>query len=97
MADRIIVYDFWAPWCGPCKRFGPTFDRVASNNPDITFEKVNCDEDKAMADSFGVRSIPHVAITIGGDVVYNQKGAVSPGRLQELVDKARAVLARGPQ
>lgn len=97
MADQIIVYDFWAPWCGPCKRFGPIFDKVAAQNPDVTFEKVNCDEQKNVADAFGVRSIPHVAVSIGGDVVYSQKGAMTVGGLQRLVDQAKEARARGPQ
>ncbi|MDR0990982.1 MAG: thioredoxin [Propionibacteriaceae bacterium] len=86
-ADGITLVDFWAAWCGPCRAFGPIFERAAENHPTITFAKVNTDEEQELAGSLGISSIPTIMAFRDGIAVYFQPGALNSSQLEELIGK----------
>ena len=100
-ANDIVVVDFWAPWCGPCKGFAPVFEQVAIENADIKFAKVNTDEEKALAAHFQVRSIPTLMVFREQVLVFEQAGALPKGALNDLISQMRgldmAEVKRGAQ
>jgi thioredoxin len=81
--------DWWAPWCAPCRVFGPVFDRVAQQNPEAVFAKVNADEHPDLAMSFGIQSIPTLMIFRDGILVYAQAGAMSEEALSVLAARVK--------
>lgn len=85
------IIDFWAPWCGPCRSFAPTFVAAAARHPDVLFAKVNTEAEPELASSFGIRSIPTLAIFREDIVVYMEAGALPPPALEELIGQARAL------
>lgn len=88
---EIIVMDFWAEWCGPCKSFAPIFSEVAAKNPDVTFAKVNIDKETELATAFAVRSIPQVVVMKQEVVLYSESGTMPASSLQSLIDQAKKV------
>ena len=90
-AHDIVILDFWAEWCGPCKQFGPIFEKVAAEYPDILFGKVNTEEQQGLAGNFGVRSIPSVAILREGIGVFMQAGLVPQEGLHDLVKQVKSL------
>ena len=87
----IVVLDFWAPWCGPCRSFAPIFDKVAEANADITFGKVNTDEETQLAGAFEVQSIPTLMVFRDRVLLYSQPGALGAAALEDIVRQVRAV------
>lgn len=87
--NDIVIIDFWAPWCGPCKAFGPVFEKVAEANPDITFAKVNTEEQQALAGHFQIRSIPTLMILKEQVMVFNQAGALPEEGLVDLIGQVK--------
>ena len=85
----IVLIDWWAPWCGPCRAFAPTYERVAEANPDVTFAKVNTDEEQELAGAFNIRSIPTLMIFREKVLLFAQPGALPQNVLEEIVKKAR--------
>lgn len=75
-SDKPVVLDFWAEWCGPCKAFSPIFEKVAGENSDVVFAKVNVEEEKELAAQFGVRGIPFIAIVEKDEQLGAKVGAM---------------------
>jgi thioredoxin len=89
--NPMVVVDFWAPWCAPCRFFSPVFEETAGKNPEVVFGKVNTEEEPDLAGSFGIRSIPTLMILREKVILYSEAGAVPQPQLQTLIDQARAL------
>jgi thioredoxin 1 len=87
----IVFIDWWATWCGPCRAFAPTYEKVAEANPDITFAKIDTDAEQQLAGAFQIRSIPTLMIFRDGIPLFSQAGALPQAALEELVQKVRAL------
>jgi len=89
LKSGIVFVDWWAPWCGPCRIFGPIFDRVADRNPEVVFAKVNAEEHPDLAASFGIRAIPTLMVFRDGILVFTQAGALPEETLQTLAARVK--------
>ena len=87
----ILVVDFWAEWCGPCKSFGPVFEEISNKYPDVTFAKVDTQAQQGLAQAFGVRAIPMVAVFRQQVLLYAEAGALPGGALEELITQAKSL------
>ncbi|GLY13049.1 thiol reductase thioredoxin [Kineosporia sp. NBRC 101677] len=87
--DGIVLIDFWAEWCGPCKRFGPVFEKVSEANEDATFAKVDTEDQQVLAAKYGVRSIPTLVIYRDGIPLFSQPGALPEATLESLLKEVR--------
>lgn len=88
-SNPIVILDFWAEWCGPCKTFGPIFDHMAETHTDVFFGKVNTEESKDLAEAFQIRSIPTLMAFIKGELVFEQAGLVPPQIFEQLIGKLK--------
>ena len=89
--NDIVIIDFWAPWCGPCRSFAPVFDAASEKHADIVFGKVNADDEQELAGAFGIRSIPYVMFLREKVIVFAQAGALPPEGLESIIRQARAL------
>jgi thioredoxin 1 len=88
-ADGIVLVDFWAAWCGPCRQFAPVYERVSEQNSDIVFGKVDTEDQPELAGAFEIRSIPTLSIFRDGVMVFSQPGALPEPTLVDLIAQAR--------
>ena len=87
--DGITFVDFWAEWCGPCKMFGPIFEKAAEDNPEICFGKVDTEAQQQLSGMAGISSIPTLMIFRDGILLFNQAGALPGPALTELIGKVK--------
>ena len=87
--NKIVIIDFWAQWCGPCKRFAPIFEESSEKHTDVCFGKVNTEEQQELAGHFGIRSIPTIIVFREQIGIYQQTGALSPEALDELLGQIK--------
>jgi thioredoxin len=87
--NEIVIIDFWAPWCGPCKSFAPTYESVSEKHQDIVFAKVNTEDEQELAASFQIRSIPTLMIFRDQIAIFSQAGMLPESALEEVIGKTR--------
>jgi thioredoxin 1 len=89
--NDIVIIDFWASWCAPCRSFAPAFEAASEQHADMVFAKVNTEEQQELAGAFNIRSIPTLMVFREKVIVYADAGALPPAGLQQLVDGVRSL------
>ena len=89
--DGIVLVDFWAEWCGPCKSFGPVFEAASEKNPELTFAKIDTEAEQEIAGALEIRSIPTLMVFRDGVQLFSQAGALPGHALDDLIDQVKAL------
>lgn len=87
--DGIVLVDFWAAWCGPCKAFAPVFEQAAEKNPDVTFLKVDTEANQGLAGALQIQAIPTLMIFRDGILLFRESGALPPAALADVIEQAK--------
>ncbi len=89
--NSMVIVDFWAPWCGPCRSFAPAYEAASEKHPDVVFAKVNTEDQQALAGYFQIRSIPTLMIFREKIIIFAQPGALPASALEQVIEKAKAL------
>jgi len=89
--NPIVIVDFWAPWCGPCRGFAPIYEKASEAHPDVVFAKVNTDEEQELGGAFNIRSIPTLMVFRENVVLFQQAGALPASALEQVLAQAKAI------
>lgn len=94
--NDLVVVDFWADWCGPCKRFAPIYSKISENHGDVVFAKLDTDANQEVAGALNIMSIPTIMAFSKGNMVFNQAGMLSAGQLENLIEQLKEMPAEEP-
>jgi thioredoxin 2 len=89
--NPLVIIDFWAPWCGPCRGFAPVYEKASEAHADVVFAKVNTDEQQELAGAFGIRSIPTLMVFREKVILFQQAGALPGQALEQVITQAKAI------
>ena len=89
--NPLVILDFWADWCGPCKSFAPAFEAASDKHPDVVFGKVNTEEQQELAAQFQIRSIPNLTVFREQIILFSQAGALPASALDSVIEQAKAL------
>ncbi|MDQ7074244.1 MAG: thioredoxin [Gammaproteobacteria bacterium] len=87
--NDIVIIDFWAPWCGPCRSFAPIYEKISEKHPDVVFAKLNTEDEQGLATQFNIRSIPTIALFREQIILMMQAGALPESALEDVIKRAQ--------
>ncbi|MFT8639241.1 thioredoxin [Bifidobacterium sp.] len=87
--NELVFVDFWATWCRPCKAFGPIFEKASETHPEITFGKVDIDQNQELAAAADIQAVPTLMVAKNGQIIFKQAGALRSADLDSLIDQAK--------
>ena len=90
-SNDIVIIDFWAEWCAPCKQFAPIFEKAAEDFPEVVFAKVNTEEQQAIATQYGIHSVPTIMVVRDGVILLNQGGSLPADAFGKMIDHVKGL------
>jgi thioredoxin 1 len=89
--NDVVIVDFWAPWCAPCRAFAPTFEQASEEHADVVFAKVNTEEEQEVAGAFNIRSIPTLMVFREKVILYSEAGSLPAAALEQVITQAKGI------